>query len=211
MISFHLSEQITDLEERKKTLQSQLYDIFASLSAIYRPHPFKLWPPPRSRLFETNNKKDWRISWGLKIKMKHWWKFVCSKNLGCIAFTSCTRRFPCEVNQQDYICYCFFLWPMQFPRLWLKISHWKLYLSLLRCPIARPEKFACFSNWPIFPPYSLDAGEPFFQILSSFNSSLMSNFTGPDLTHLLKHFNLFNSFMAGHWFGTNWQEFRENT
>ena len=41
MISFHLSEQITDLEERKKTLQSQLYDIFAPLSAIYRRQPFE--------------------------------------------------------------------------------------------------------------------------------------------------------------------------
>ena len=53
MISFHLSEQITDLEERKKTLQSQLYDIFAPLSAIYR------WQPFEEILFAiwTNTKK----------------------------------------------------------------------------------------------------------------------------------------------------------
>ena len=67
MISFHLSEQITDLEERKKTLQSQLYDIFAPLSAIYRRQPFKLWPPPNPAYLEQtikSQRKKRRTFWG---------------------------------------------------------------------------------------------------------------------------------------------------
>ena len=66
------------------------------------------------------------------------------------------------------------------------------------------KKFACFSNWPVFPPYFPDAVQNQREENLSLKSCqivtpLMSNFSGPDLVHLLTHFEAikFNPHGAG--------------